>query len=106
MDKKNLFIKDFLKRVNDLYEGLLDEYDIDDEDALYNLNLGVYTDDDRQLLVGSVNTAIDLEELNLLIDSAMVMYSDIIEREEEDEPQQGTVDWWIKHFGNDNQSLN
>jgi hypothetical protein len=104
MEERKEFLMDFVKSVHELYNKLIEEYGIEEDRALFALMAGVYNDDDpltpTDMMIGSVTTALDGEELNQLVDGAVDMYVN-----SKEEPKEGTIEWWIKHFGND-QELN
>jgi hypothetical protein len=96
------FIDEFSRAVLQVYKDLLEKYGIEDDDAVFSLSTGVYTmgDDGRTNLIASMlTTALDEEELSSVINASLEIYLDSIE-ELEDPPQEGTIEWWIKHFGN------
>lgn len=95
------FIDEFSRAVFQIYKDLLEKYSIEDDDAVFSLATGVYTmeDDGKTNLVASMmTTALDSEELNMVINSSIEIYMD--SQQDEDEPTKGSIDWWIKYFGN------
>lgn len=97
------FIDEFSRAVLDIYQELLKKYEIEDDDAVVTLATGVYVEDeDKTNLVASMmTTAMDAEELNTVIESSIDIYlSNDDDDINLDEPKEGTIEWWIKYFGN------
>lgn len=96
------FIDEFSRAVLQVYKDLLEKYSIEDDDAVFSLSTGVYTMGDNgntNLVASMMTTALDPEELNTLLETSIEIYMDHTEDVEE-QPRQGTIEWWIKHFGN------
>jgi hypothetical protein len=96
------FIDEFSRAVFQVYKNLLEKYGIEDDDAVFSLSTGVYTmgDDGRTNLITSMfTTALDEEELSNVLNTSLEIYLDSTE-EMENLPKEGTIEWWIKHFGN------
>lgn len=94
------FIDEFSRAVLKVYRELLDKYEIEDDDAVMTLATGVYVEyEEKTNLVASLmTTAMDPEELNTIIETSIQIYMDT-EEVDEKEPEEGTIEWWLKHFG-------
>lgn len=95
------FIDEFSRAVLKVYRELLAKYQIEDDDAVMTLATGVYVEENEKehMVASMLTTAIDPEELNTVITTSIDMYlSDEIK--DVDEPEEGTIEWWMKHFGN------
>ena len=97
------FIDEFSRAVFQIYKDLLEKYGIEDDDAVFSLATGVYAMGDNgntNLVASMMTTAIDPEELNTVLETSIEIYMDSQGEELKEEPKQGTIEWWIKHFGN------
>lgn len=98
--KKNQHIRDFLfelrKEVSELIEKKAKEHDIRPEDALMVMCTGVYTNSGDQMLVGVTSTANNADELEYLLQGFETVLDTMYE---EEDPEEGTIEWWIKNFG-------
>lgn len=95
------FIDEFSRAVFQVYKDLLEKYGIEDDDAVFSLATGVYTmadDGKTNLITSMMTTALDPEELSTVLDASIEIY--LNSQEDEDEPTKGSIDWWIKYFGN------
>lgn len=94
------FIDEFSRAVLKVYRELLDKYEIEDDDAVMTLATGVYVENEEKtnLVASLMTTAMDPEELNTIIETSIQIYMDI-EEVDEKEPEEGTIEWWLKHFG-------
>lgn len=103
--KDNKHIKDFLadlkKDVEDLVIKKAAEYDIAEYDVVTLLGTGVYMNDDSQMMVGITSTTSEEIELQHLLDGMESVLDNLL-----DEPEQGTIDWWLKNFGGRGSELN
>lgn len=97
------FIDEFSRAVLQVYKDLLEKYSIEDDDAVFSLATGVYTMGDNgntNLVASMMTTAIDPEELNTVLETSIEIYMDSQDDEIIEEPKKGTIEWWIKYFGN------
>lgn len=94
------FIDEFSRAVLKVYRELLDKYEIEDDDAVMTLATGVYVEAEEKtnLVASMMTTAMDPEELNTIIETSIQIYMDS-ENMDENEPEEGTIEWWLKHFG-------
>ena len=95
------FIDEFSRAVLKVYRELLSKYEIEDDDAVMTLAAGVYVEGDEgktNLVASMMTTALDSEELNTIIQTSIEIYMDS-EMIDETEPEEGTIEWWLKHFG-------
>lgn len=96
------FIDEFSRAVFQIYKDLLEKYGIEDDDAVFSLATGVYVMNDEgktDVVASMMTTALDPEELNMVLNSSIEIYMDS-QKDEEEEPKKGSIDWWIKYFGN------
>ena len=98
--KDNQHVRDFLfdlrKEVRDLIEEKAKHYDIRPEDVVMVMCTGVYVNDDTQMVVGVTSTANDGDELESLLQGFETVLDNMYDDED---PQEGTIEWWIKNFG-------
>lgn len=97
------FIDEFSRAVLKVYRELLAKYQIEDDDAVMTLATGVYVEENEKehMVASMLTTAIDPEELNTMITTSIDMYlSNDMQDVDENEPEEGTIEWWMKHFGN------
>lgn len=99
-DHEGEFIDEFSRAVLKVYRELLDKYEIEDDDAVMTLATGVYVEaeDKTNLVASMMTTALDPEELNTIIETSIQIYMES-EDMDENEPEEGTIEWWLKHFG-------
>ena len=105
MSNKN--IKDFLKElrtdIDKIVEDKSKKYDIPNYDVVMMLATGVYANNDEQMLVSVAHTSNTSEEMEVLLDGMDAVLNKMLE---EEEPDQGTIDWWIKNSGGRDSSIN
>lgn len=104
----NQHIRDFLSELRSVVtkqaEELARQHDISPDEVVFLLTTGVYINDGDQLMVGVTSTATNESELEGLLDGTDVVLDTLFE---ENEPEQGTVEWWLNNFGpQDDQLLN
>lgn len=103
--KDNQHIRDFLEHLKKDVEELVikraAEYDIAEYDVVTLLGTGVYVNNDSQMMVGVTSTTSEEIELQHLLDGMESVIDNLL-----DEPEQGTIDWWLKNFGGRDSGLN
>lgn len=106
-EKEEEFIEEFSRAVLDVYRELLEKYEIEDDDAVITLATGVYIEGEdlnTSLLASMITTAVDTEELSSIIQTSLEVYMNVDSDKVDDGPEEGTIEWWLKHFGGDRSS--
>jgi len=102
MTEREKHIQEFLAEASGAFQNLLEDlakkYEVED-DYLYMLCLAAYNDEiqDQDKLLISLSADVDDEmEFSTLQDAATRIYIQMTE----ENPDTGTIDWWIKNYGN------
>ncbi len=103
--KDNQHIRDFLaeikKDIEDLVMKKAAQYDIPEYDVVTLMGTGVYVNDDAQMMVGVTSTTSEEVELQHLLDGMEAVLDNLLE-----EPEEGTIEWWLKNYGGRDSGLN
>lgn len=103
--KDNQHIRDFLaeikKDIEDLVIKKAAQYDIPEYDVVTLMGTGVYVNDDAQMMVGVTSTTSEEVELQHLLDGMEAVLDNLLE-----EPEEGTIEWWLKNYGGRDSGLN
>jgi len=101
MTEREKQIQEFLAEASGAFQNLLEDlakkYEVED-DYLYMLCLGTYNDEteDQDKLIISMSADVDDEmEFSSLHDAALQIFVQM-----NNKPDMGTIDWWIKNYGN------
>ena len=101
MTEREKHIQEFLAEASGAFQNLLGDlakkYEVED-DYLYMLCLGTYNNEteDQDKLIISMSADVDDEmEFSSLHDAALQIFIQM-----NDKPDTGTIDWWIKNYGN------
>jgi hypothetical protein len=98
------FLSELRSTITEETKELARKYDIHPDDVVFLLTTGVYINDGNQLMVGVTSTATNESELEGLLDGTDAVLDTLFEDEE---PEQGTIEWWLNKFGpQDDQLLN
>jgi len=98
------FLSELRSTITEETKELARKYDIPPDDVVFLLTTGVYINDGNQLMVGVTSTATNESELEGLLDGTDAVLDTLFEDEE---PEQGTIEWWLNKFGpQDDQLLN
>ena len=103
-DHEGAFIDEFSRAVLKVYRDLLDKYEIEDDDAVMTLATGVYVEGHKgntNLVASMMTTAMDPDELNTIIQTSLEVYLGSDEVDEVNNPEEGTIEWWLKRMGSD-----
>ena len=98
------FLSELRSTITEETKELARKHDIRPDDVVFLLTTGVYINDGNQLMVGVTSTATNESELEGLLDGTDAVLDTLFE---EDEPEEGTIEWWLNKFGpQDDQLLN